>query len=105
MPEEEEEEEQEEDESVPDLTGFVLDDMKQYVHLHTLWSLDTSESDRNIFIIVLQCKKDLMTPDVFENLCDLGDTTALSPNYILESSAIPAECVLPHLRQMCTQII
>ncbi|XP_067280582.1 pre-mRNA cleavage complex 2 protein Pcf11 [Pseudorasbora parva] len=29
VPEEEEEEEQEEDESVPDLTGFVLDDMKQ----------------------------------------------------------------------------
>ncbi|XP_051533128.1 pre-mRNA cleavage complex 2 protein Pcf11-like [Myxocyprinus asiaticus] len=29
VPEEEEEEEQEEDENVPDLTGFVLDDMKQ----------------------------------------------------------------------------
>ncbi len=33
MPEEEEEEEQEEDESVPDLTGFVLEDMKLYVHI------------------------------------------------------------------------
>lgn len=33
MPEEEEEEEQEEDESVPDLTGFVLEDMKLYAHL------------------------------------------------------------------------
>lgn len=50
--EEEEEEEQEEDENVPDLTGFVLDDMKQYAHLHTLWSLDISEADRNICIIV-----------------------------------------------------
>ncbi len=33
VPEEEEEEEQEEDESVPDLTGFVLEDMKLYVHI------------------------------------------------------------------------
>lgn len=52
VPEEEEEEEQEEDDDVPDLTGFVLDDMKQYAHLDTLWSLDISEADTNIFIIV-----------------------------------------------------
>lgn len=33
VPEEEEpeEEEQEEDDTLPDLTGFVVDDMKQYV--------------------------------------------------------------------------
>lgn len=31
--------------------------------------------------------------------------TALSPNYILESSAIPAACVLRRHRQMCMQII
>lgn len=31
--------------------------------------------------------------------------TALSPNYILESSAIPAACVLRRHRQMCMLII
>lgn len=30
-PEEEEEEEQDDDDVLPDLTGFIVDDMKQYV--------------------------------------------------------------------------
>lgn len=46
-----------------------------------------------------------MRPAVLQNLFNLGDMTALSPNYILESSAIPAACVLLHLRQMCMRII
>lgn len=33
VPEEEEEEEQEEEDDVPDMTGFVLDEMKQYVNI------------------------------------------------------------------------
>lgn len=104
MPEEEEEEEQEEDESVPDLTGFVLEDMKLYVHIVYIYTLWTVRQVNLTEILLLLCdsENDLMTPD---DLCNLGDTTALSPNCIQESSAIPAACVLLHLRRMCMRII
>lgn len=55
-----------------------------------------------ILLLLCDSENDLMTPDV---LCTLGDTTALSPNCIQESSAIPAACVLLHLRRMCMRII
>lgn len=61
MPEEEEEEEQEEDESVPDLTGFVLEDMKLYVHIVSTYSLESWTQVNLTEILLLFCVTVKMT--------------------------------------------